>query len=92
MWAKTVEQKSDVNSDDWIEKIKNMNEELTSQKKYGLTYAYHIGPAYFKEFDGTNMKTIFIQKIEPIIKEYLRGRNVEDIKGIVDRCREILLG
>lgn len=70
--------------------IIKMNEELTKNSKFGLSEAYHIGPAYFKTFNGTNMETIFKQKVEPIIREYLRGRKADDIKEIVEHCQDIL--
>lgn len=73
-------------ADEWIGKIISMNNVLTKESKYGLTEAYHIGPAYFKDFNGNNMKDIFKYKVEPIIREYLRGRKNDDINELVTKC------
>ena len=73
-----------------------MNEVMTSTEfeKFGLSEAYHIGPAYFKSYDGTDesMETIFTQKIEPILREYTRGRKTTDVNVLVNKCHDTLLG
>jgi 5-methylcytosine-specific restriction endonuclease McrBC GTP-binding regulatory subunit McrB len=84
-------------TDDEIEglagKIIDMNNYLSkSENKYGLTEAYHIGPAYFKTYDpnvSNSLETIFRQRIEPIIREYTRGRAKVD--ELVENCRKALL-
>jgi hypothetical protein len=76
------------------EKIQNMNNVLVEQgKKYGLTEAYHIGPAYFKGLDGkpTTLKEVFERRIEPIIKEYMRGRDEDAINALINECKNALL-
>jgi 5-methylcytosine-specific restriction endonuclease McrBC GTP-binding regulatory subunit McrB len=82
------------------EKIQNMNNVLVEQgKKYGLTEAYHIGPAYFKELvksakDGeptTTLEEVFERRIEPIIKEYMRGRDEDAINALINECKNALL-
>lgn len=73
-------------------RIKDMNEALSSSG-FGLSEAYYIGPAYFKNYDGTegSLETIFNEKIEPIIREYTRGRDVNKVKDLVTECRKHLL-
>ena len=71
---------SDDKLDGICEKIKNMNNAI-SNANLGLTEAYHIGPAYFKELvkvsdDKTQdeLKNIYANRIKPILMEYTRGR------------------
>ena len=66
---------------------------------YGLSEAYHIGPAYFKDFvnasDGNaeaELKNIFKIRIEPILREYMRGRESGVQDKLIKRCRDKLLG
>ena len=75
------------------DRIKAMNNELNNSG-FGLSEAYYIGPAYFKNYDGNkeSLKTIFNEKIEPIIREYTRGRDVNKVKDLVTKCRNNLLG
>jgi hypothetical protein len=81
-------------------KIQNMNNVLVEQgKKYGLTEAYHIGPAYFKELvksangekPKTTLEEVFERRIEPIIKEYMRGRDEDAINALINECKNALL-
>lgn len=80
--------------EDISKKIINMNNVLTNEQyaNFGLSEAYHIGPAYFKEYDGTENKlnTIFEQRIEPLIKEYTRGRDSKKVEKLIQACREKL--
>lgn len=80
-----------------IEKIVKMNEVLSDDSKFGLTEAYHIGPAYFKTLTGStedelrvSLEEIFNTNIVSIIKEYTRGRNPEDVKKLIVKCAEKL--
>lgn len=54
---------------------------------HGLGKEYQIGPAYFKDYDGKNIKldSIWNNNIEPILKEYLRGRS--SCQLFVDECK-----
>lgn len=88
-------------SDDVIEtitkRIQNMNEKISEFN--GLSEAYHIGPAYFKEIVKVNndaevmskLEGIFHKKIEPIIREYTRGRKTDAVQELVDNCRKALI-
>lgn len=97
------DKKEDENlSDDEIkeisDKICQMNKIIT-EFGYGLSEAYHIGPAYFKDLVNVSDKEpeselsdIFENRIEPILREYMRGR----VSGVQDKliksCRDKLLG
>ena len=67
------------------EKIKSKMEKLNEQisKIEGLNASYHIGGAYFLDADGKARRdydTIWNYRIEPLLKEYLRGIPDEDEK------------
>ena len=57
-------------------------------EKLGLTTAYHIGHAYFKDYDGTaeSLQTIWNTQIRPILQEYCRGKRAEDVDGLIRAC------
>ena len=76
-------------------KIANMNNNI-SNSNMGLTEAYHIGPAYFKELvkvsDGEvedTLTTVFENRIEPILREYTRGRKT-GVEDLISGCRKSL--
>ena len=78
-----------------IDGIKRMNQNAISGeigKRLGLSEAYHIGPAYFKEYDESDHKleNIFNNNIESILREYTRGRKSDDINALIKKCREEL--
>lgn len=86
--------KIDDNFNKTIENIKQMNNVISDNtyKKLGLNESYHIGPAYFKNlFDGgdikNNLETIFKEKIEPLLREYTRGRDTKTVNDLIDNCR-----
>lgn len=97
------DKKKDKNlSDDKIVEISNkicqMNNKIT-EFGYGLSEAYHIGPAYFKDLvKESDEKTegvlsdIFENRIEPILCEYMRGRKAEVQDKLISSCRDELLG
>lgn len=93
----SINNKSKDEVEDIVKKIQEMNEIISGEgKKLGLNESYHIGPAYFKNlFDGNgkdNRDTIFNEKIEPILREYTRGRDSDTIQNFVTKCRKKLLG
>ena len=97
------DKKEDENlSDDEIkeisDKICQMNKIIT-EFGYGLSEAYHIGPAYFKDLVNVSDKEaeselsdIFENRIEPILREYMRGRKSGAQDKLIKSCRDKLLG
>ena len=76
---------------DIADKIKAMNEVIDSDEfaKFGLSEAYHIGPAYFKNLDlndDNSMQNIFNHKIVSILREYTRGRKSQDVEDLLKAC------
>lgn len=67
-----------------------MNEVISKWAELGLDEAYHVGPAYFKTYDGTNLEGIWMDRVEPILREYCRGRDKSVINRFVVECREAL--
>ncbi len=74
----------------------NMNKVISGEsgKRFGLNEDYHIGPAYFKDYDkaksmGENLDDIWKHNIEPILSEYLRGKNGVD--KFIDDCHTALM-
>ena len=60
-----------------------MNKVFGSEDKYKIIFRtpedYHVGPAYFKGlFKGDSMDSIWQNKVEPLLREYVRGRDVGD--------------
>ena len=80
--------------DPLIKKIRKMNGTM-EKSNFGLTEAYHLGAAYFKDYDVNNsdssLEKIFDEKIEPILREYTRGRDRESVQRFIDKCRNSLL-
>ncbi len=88
------------NLDDLIDKhIMPLNEMISGEGKgdingsdYGLGKEYQLGPAYFKKYrgDDSSLELIWEENIEPILKEYVRGRDNEG--AFIAGCRTIFLG
>jgi len=73
------------------EQITDMNEVISYGKgaELGLNEQYHIGAAYFgsyTEYDSNG--DFFDTELAPILREYVRGRNLRDVKNFVDACRD----
>ncbi len=83
-------------SKDLAQRAIRMNEVISGEsgKRFGLNEDYHIGPAYFKDYDkaksmGENLDDIWKRNIEPILKEYLRGKNGVD--KFINDCHKALM-
>ena len=72
-----------------LERITEMNRVIAEAE--GLGESYQIGPAYFKTYDGTNLETIWQTRIEPLLREYYRGRPKEKTERFLGACRKGLL-
>lgn len=77
--------------DNLAERIMAMNDFL-STSDLGLNSDYHIGPAYFKDYDKdkNNLDEVFNDKIKPILREYLRGHDEKKVSDIIKQCQLIL--
>lgn len=89
-------------SDETLEKVSQkiitMNNKMTDAG-YGLSEAYHIGPAYFKDLvevsDGEvneKLEEIFKNRIDSILREYTRGRRSDVETDLIEPCKIALLG
>lgn len=79
------------------DKVKNMNGIITDDKykQFGLSEAYHIGAAYFKNLSRSyteeELGNIFEFKIVPLLREYTRGHNSEQVDNFIEDCKKELL-
>ena len=83
-------------SKDLAQRAIRMNEVISGEsgKRFGLNEDYHIGPAYFKDYDkaksmGENLDDIWKRNIESILREYLRGKNGVD--KFINDCHKALM-
>lgn len=83
-------------SKDLAQRAINMNKVISGEsgKRFGLNEDYHIGPAYFKDYDKAksmdeNLDDIWKHNIEPILREYLRGKNGVD--KFINDCHKALM-
>ncbi|WP_322949997.1 AAA family ATPase [Mycoplasmopsis cynos] len=68
-----------------------MNDVISNKgAEFGLSEAYHIGHAYFKELNSSTLQEIFNNDIALIIKEYTRGRNSEEVDELIHKCAKAL--
>lgn len=78
----------------YVDKINAMNEMISTEgKKFGLSDAYHIGHAYFKDLkvdEPNSLENIFNTNIVSILKEYTRGRNKHDVDYFIENCANAL--
>lgn len=72
-----------------LESVNALNKIIVGKNSLGKDY--QIGPAYFKDYNGTTitLKNVWENNIEPILREYLRGRN--DCEKFVTDCRKAFL-
>ncbi len=78
-------------------KIKDLNDYISNSEEngMGLSDDYNIGPAYFKSYAtvkgskyGSKLINIYKNEIEPILKEYVRGRDQNSIDAFLSECRK----
>lgn len=76
--------------DDLIAKINALNDVISNEgKSFGLSDAYHIGHAYFKNVDVNDplsLEKIFNRNIVSILREYTRGRDTEYVDEFIENC------
>lgn len=68
---------------------KKLNETISEAgESLGLNDDYHIGPAYYKHFTSkTDKVEYFNSYLEPILREYVRGRKPEKIEAFITACK-----
>lgn len=81
--------------EDIARRASNMNCCL-SESDFGLGEAYHIGPAYFKSMSAgeklkEDLKEVFSHRIEPLLREYTRGQDAQDVEELIQKCKDTLL-
>ena len=85
--------------EDTAQRVRNMNRCL-SESDFGLGEAYHIGPAYFKSVSAgedlekdleKDLEEVFSCRIEPLLREYTRGQDAQDVEELIQKCKEKLL-
>ena len=71
-----------------------MNDVISSDEwRFGLSEAYHIGHAYFKTIDVSDLSSlnnVFAKNIVPLLKEYTRGRDPSLVAEFIKKCAEAL--
>ena len=77
-----------------VQRIAALNDYIAAPEgggKFGLTEDYQIGPAYFKGvYDDRQLDNAFTNRIEPLLREYLRGRRSEDVNAFLEQCSNCL--
>lgn len=80
-----------------LERIINLNDVISGEigRKLGIDENYHIGPAYFKDPGGLDfdqyLRYIWDTRIEPLLKEYVRGRRSDFVTEFISACHGSLL-
>lgn len=79
------------------DKVKEMNKYITNHGvQFGLSEAYHIGPAVLKHYDENKFENntekaredVWKHSIEPTLREYCRGKNKEAVDEFINGCKE----
>ena len=74
-----------------VEHVIAMNNIITENRDLGLSEAYNIGAAYFKDLGKNSLEEIWDLKIEPILKEYCRGRSKTIVDDFLKKCKSALM-
>lgn len=75
---------------DCAQNMNNVFEKVEYVSIFKTPEDYHVGPAYFKGlFTGDSMESIWANKVEPILREYVRGR--KESEDFINACRTALL-
>lgn len=56
--------------------------------QFGLNEAFHIGPAYFKDYNPADVDDTWKNRIEPILREYVRGRDAKKVEEFIKACEK----
>lgn len=88
--------------------INNLNTTISGEgKQFGLNESYHIGPAYFKNYEfGTTedeneakieeenkakREEIWNAGIKHILREYVNGRNEDKVEAFMTKCEKAFI-
>lgn len=86
-----------------VTKLNNVVSNKEQGGKFGLSEAFHIGPAYFKDFgmkfdvvnkratdedDTIGYAQLWTLKLEPILREYVRGREPQSVAKFMRECAD----
>ena len=78
----------------YIDNICKMNEVFEKeeyQRIFKPADSYKVGPAYFEGlFKGDDINSIWSSKVEPLLREYVRGR--DDAEMFILDCKTALIG
>ena len=78
---------------DICSRMKELNEKIANASDFGLNEDFRIGPAYLKNLalGKEDYDVVWDRRIEPLMKEYCRGRNADSIESFAADCKDIFL-
>lgn len=72
-----------------VGRINEMNNIIADDSSLGI--GFQIGPAYFIHYTPDKEQQIWDDRIEPLLREYYRGRPQKDTEKFLEKCRDKLL-
>ncbi len=72
-----------------VGRINEMNNIIADDSSLGI--GFQIGPAYFIHYTPDQEQQIWDDRIEPLLREYYRGRPQKDTEKFLEKCRDKLL-
>ena len=72
-----------------VGRINEMNHIIADDSSLGI--GFQIGPAYFINYTPDQEQQIWDDRIEPLLREYYRGRPQKDTEKFLEKCRDKLL-
>lgn len=91
------EESKEENMEDLARSAFGVNEVISTEgKDFNLNKHFHLGPAYFGKIDLTKdykegKEELWDIRIEPILREYVRGYDTSKINKFIEDCREKFL-
>lgn len=80
-----------------IDRIISLNNIISGDlgSSLGLSTDYHLGPAYFAQIENISLdvylEIVWNSRIEPLLKEYIRGRKNNLISNFLEECKRSFL-
>ena len=88
----SMKKSEEISVEDYVKRITAMNEVFNDEsykRIFKTPEDFYVGPAYFKGlFNGESMDNIWVNKVEPLLREYVRGR--EEADDFIKDCWEAL--